>query len=144
MDPFSFLRRHLDGLEADPALHGALEPAEERDGRWHVAAPALGLAFAAPEDRVVSSVFVYCMSIEGFAPYGGPLPHGLSATMGRDQVRSLLGRPERSGEASRLPVLGDKPAWDRFVVDESRLHVSYRLGSPGISMLTLMTAESAP
>ena len=144
MDPSSFLRRHLDGLQADPALHGALEPAEELDGRWHVAAPALGLVFGAPEDRVVSMVFVYCTPTEGFEPYGGPLPHGLAAPMSRDQVRSLLGRPERSGEASWLPVLGDKPAWDRFVVDEGRLHVSYRLGSPGISMLTLMTAESAP
>ena len=144
MDPFSFLRRQLDDLRVDPALHGALGPAEERDGRWRVAAPALGLAFVAPEDRVVSMVFVYCTPIEGFEPYGGPLPHGLKTAMSRDQVRSLLGRPERSGDASRLPVLGDKPAWDRFVVDESRLHVSYRPGSPGISMLTLMTGESAP
>ncbi len=144
MEPFGFLRRHLDALQTDPALRGALEPAAELDGRWHVAAPALGLAFVALEDRVVSSVFVYCEPIEGFEPYAGPLPHGLTAAMGRDRVRSVLGPPERSGEASRLPVLGDRPAWDRFVVAEGRLHVSYRLGSPGISMLTLMTPETAP
>lgn len=144
MEPTSYLRRQLDDLRVDPALRDALGPAEERDGRWRVAAPALGMAFVTPEDRVVSMVFVYCTPIEGFEPYGGPLPHGLKTAMGRDQVRSLLGWPERSGEPSRLPVLGDKPAWDRFEVAEGRLHVSYRLGSPGISMLTLMTAESAP
>ena len=144
MEPSSFLRRPLDDLRADPRLGDALGRAEELDGRWHVAAPAPGLAFVAPEDRVVSSVFVYCSPIQRFTPYAGPLPHGLTAPMGRDEVRSLLGPSERSGEASRLPVLGDKPAWDRFVVEEGRLHVSYRLGSPGISMLTLMTGESAP
>ncbi len=92
MEPSSFLRRPLDDLRADPRSGDALGRAEELDGRWHVAAPAPGLAFVAPEDRVVSSVFVYCLPIEGFAPYDGPLPHGLAAAMSRDQVRSLLGR----------------------------------------------------
>lgn len=144
MNPFSFLRCHLDALQTEPALRDALHPAAELDGHWHVTAPALGLAFVARDDQVVSSVFVYCSPVEGFEPYAGPLPHGLTAAMSRDQVRSVLGPPERSGEASRLPVLGDRPAWDRFVVAEGRLHVSYRLGSAGISMLTLMTPETAP
>ena len=100
MDPSSFLRCHLDGLQADPVLRGALGPVTGQDGRWHVAAPALGLAFLALEDRVVSSVFVYCTPIEGFEPYAGPLPHGLTTAMGRDRVRSVLGR--RSGRAKRV------------------------------------------
>ena len=145
MEPYSFLSADTSTIcTSTHGLHGALEPAAEQDGRWRVDAPAPGLAFVAQEDRVVSSVFVYCRPMEGFEAYAGPLPHDLDARMGRDRVRSLLGPPERSGDAIRLPVLGDKPAWDRFQVDECLLHVSYVLGSPGISMLTLMTPESAP
>ncbi len=64
--------------------------------------------------------------------------------MSRGEVRNLLGDPERSGEAARLPVLGDMPAWDRFVVHDFFLHAQYRGDGPGLSLVTMMTPEAAP
>lgn len=50
----------------------------------------------------------------------------------------------RTGPAVRLPVLGDRGAWDRFSRDDASIHVQYRLDRDAIDMITLMRLDTVP
>jgi len=69
------------------------------------------------------------------------IPFALS----RKEVLKRLGSPSKSGAAVRLPVLGDKGAWDRFAtLPAGSVHVQYRLDRDEIDMVTLMRRDAEP
>lgn len=47
-----------------------------------------------------------------------------------------MGEPQISGEATTIPILGEKPAWDKFDVGEFSVHVEY---SPKLDKVGLIT-----
>ena len=68
----------------------------------------------------------------------------IAFSLTRRQVRDRLGSPSKSGPASRIPVLGDKGAWDRFALPAGSVHVQYRLDRDEIDMITLMRRGTEP
>jgi hypothetical protein len=68
------------------------------------------------------------------------VPYSLS----RRQVLDHFGPPSKSGAADRIPVLGDRGAWDRFTLPEGSIHVQYRLDRDEIEMITLMRPDVLP
>ena len=131
-------------MGAVPELNGCLSPPERMEERTHVEAPTLGIGFVDHGDGIVGTIHVHCEASEGTGVFTGHLPMGLSKTMTRSEVRGLLGEPESSGGEVTLPVLGSRPAWDRFSVGEQLIHVAYRPGGPGLSLVTIMSRKVAP
>jgi len=142
-DPRRLLGASLSDIEKAPALAGALDDVEEVGKQLYFDKPELGLSFVA-DGAGVTAVLIYCRADGAYAAFNGDLPHGLTSGMSRPRVRELLGAPESSGEEKMLPLLGMKPAWDRFRVKEGFVHVSYRLHGPGLSVVTLMTQQGTP
>jgi hypothetical protein len=68
----------------------------------------------------------------------------IAFSLSRREVLDLLGVPSKSGAATRIPVLGDKAAWDRFAVPAGSVHVQYRLDRDEIDMITLMRLGTEP
>lgn len=64
--------------------------------------------------------------------------------MSRRQVQERFGPPASSGDAIRLPVLGDRGPWDLFVLPEGVLHIHYRVGRDEIELVTLMRPDAVP
>jgi len=139
------LGSRFEALGSVPEIEEFLTEPETILDRRYISAEALGLEFSEHEDGVVGVIHVFTEPQHGVHPFEGELPCGLSSTMSRSEVRSLLGPPESAGEAITVPVLGDQPPWDRFVVaGDVYLHVSYRREHPGISRVTLMTEGCVP
>ena len=63
---------------------------------------------------------------------------------GRREVLARFGTPSKSGAPVRIPVLGDRGAWDRFSLPTVSLHFQYRLDRDEIDMITLMCADAVP
>jgi hypothetical protein len=131
-------------LQAQPGLSGHLTSPVRTEGRTHVDAPAIGIGFVDHGDGLVGTIHVHCDATESMDRFAGELPQGLSRTMSQVEVRRLLGEPESSGAGLTLPVLGVMPPWDRFIVGERVVHVSYRADEPGLSLVTLMCREVVP
>ena len=68
----------------------------------------------------------------------------IAFSLSRREVLDRLGAPSKSGAASTIPVLGDKGAWDRFVVPAGAVHVQYRPDRDEIEMITLMRLGTEP
>jgi len=68
----------------------------------------------------------------------------LAFSLTRREVLDRLGAPSKSGTASRIPVLGDKGAWDRFTLSAGSIHVQYRMDRDEIDMITLMRRGTEP
>jgi hypothetical protein len=64
--------------------------------------------------------------------------------MTRQQVLERFGTPARSGGAVRIPGLGDRGAWDRFILPQGTLHVQYHVERDEIDMITLMHPDAVP
>jgi hypothetical protein len=102
-----------------------------------------GYEISAEDGRVVA-VFLYVEKEDGFSTYPGSLPYDIPRDANRTEVRRLLGKPERSGKAYNDKILGPQGAWDRFAVDSVRIHFQYTNPELLISLVTLMTEDSAP
>jgi hypothetical protein len=92
----------------------------------------------------VSTAFLYAEPAEGFSAFPGPLPCGLPRGVGRNQVRAQLGVPERSGEPFTSTVLGLQGAWDRFAVDDIRVHFQYSEPEQRVRLVSVMAVTEAP
>jgi hypothetical protein len=69
---------------------------------------------------------------------------GFAFSMSRCEVLQRLGPAAASGAAVRIPGLGDRGAWDRFVLPQGVLHVQYRTDRDEIDLVTLMRADAVP
>jgi hypothetical protein len=76
--------------------------------------------------------------------FPGPLPYKVPCDATKTEVRRLLGKPEHSGKAYKDKIRGPQNAWDRFAVDSIRIHFEYTEPGLQISLVTLMTEDSAP
>ena len=92
----------------------------------------------------VNTVFLYVEKADGFAAFPGPLPHKIPGEANRTEVRRLLGKPEKSGRAFKDKILGPQRAWDRFVMDSIYIHIEHSDAELQVSLITLMTEDTAP
>lgn len=95
-----------------------------------------GVEVICDEDERIRSIFLHRGDGEALAD--------LAFTSGREKVVAHFGPPARSGKAVKLPVLGDRGAWDRFVAPAWVIHVQYRLDRDEIDMVTLMRPDAVP
>lgn len=65
-------------------------------------------------------------------------------SLSRREVLERYGSPSKSGAAVRLPVLGDRGAWDRFALPAGTIHFQYRLDRDEIEMITLIRRDAVP
>jgi hypothetical protein len=103
---------------------------------------AAGYELLCREGRV-NSAFIFVVPSQGYTPFSGPLPGGLSASDTRPAVRRRFGTPERSGDPFTHRVLGQQGAWDRFKVGPLYVHFRYIDPDERIGQVTIMLAEHA-
>lgn len=68
----------------------------------------------------------------------------VSFAMRRDQILKRFGMPTESGGATRIAVLGDYGAWDRFALSEGTLHVQYAFERDEIELVAMFIASVMP
>jgi hypothetical protein len=129
-------------------LRGSSDPDGEGEGRRHyLSDPEAGYELTQVGGRIVTA-FIYVRPGvgvgHGFTPFGGPLPGGLPSESTRAEVRRVLGKPSRSGEAMNIPGLGRKGAWDRYDRPAVCFHIQFTEDGERVQMVTLMAPESAP
>jgi hypothetical protein len=62
----------------------------------------------------------------------------------REDLRRRLGAPSKSGGPVRIPGLGNRAAWDRWLIVGAVVHAQYDLTDNAIDMITLMAVDAAP
>jgi hypothetical protein len=75
---------------------------------------------------------------------GGEALSEVAFSLSRREVLNRFGSASKSGAAVRVPVLGDRGAWDRFTLPAGSIHVQYRLDRDEIDMITLMCRDAEP
>ncbi len=110
----------------------------------YVSAPQRGVEMVLEGPGRITTVMFYARDQEeGCAPYTGKLPEGLDFSMGRDEVRHLLGPPTAAAEARVTPFLGLRPPWDLFHRPDHEVHVEYVLDDEGIGQVTVSMIEGS-
>ena len=97
--------------------------------------PAAGLAFWADQDHIVETAYLYISGAEGFAPYRGELPLGLSRTDTMTDVEQKLGQPivvhaPQAGWEPGLPDEGSAPDRFHYHASYSRFGIAILYDSP--------------
>ncbi|MEW6283257.1 MAG: hypothetical protein AB1758_31910, partial [Candidatus Eremiobacterota bacterium] len=100
---------------------------DERTLSW----PGSGLEVQVDYQDVVTTMFFYCTPTEGYQPYPGLLPRGLSALATPESAGRVLGEPSRTGSG-----------WDRWDRSTFSLHVQY--AGDRVGKVTLMASEAVP
>lgn len=112
---------------------------------YFYAVPAEGFELCCDPHGTVKLVYVYGVEAKrGFFPFRGPLWPGLGLGSHREQVRAVLGEPQKSGPEQLVPKLGRLGPWDRWDGPVVSIHVQYRMAGAGIAVVTAMTPDAVP
>jgi hypothetical protein len=132
------LGRHYNALRDVTGLQNLeIPPLEAIEDQSYISVFAFGISLVLSDHRTISAIHLHGDTSEGFDVYPFALPLGLRFGMSRDEVRVLLGEPEQKGEETVVPILGKKPAWDRFAARDIRVHVEYSGSPPAARLVTL-------
>lgn len=127
---------------SDVLLGVSIPDAEIIDLDSYVELPTLGVSFVLSRGERVSVVQLYSAGRDGYSEFTGAIPKGLSFAMSREEVRAKMGKPQLSGEATTIPILGEKPAWDKFDTEEFSVHVEYGHELDKVGLITLSVQKA--
>jgi len=99
-----------------------------------------GLELRCDRDDTISVIFLHSKEYGGFSESLSELSYSLN----RKQVLERLGTPSKSGKQISDPILGDCGAWDRFILDDSVIHIEYKIDTDAINKITLMRSDVVP
>jgi hypothetical protein len=103
----------------------------------YVEMPEAGLSLVLLEDMMIDTVHLYSDGYDSYSGYAQQLPEGIDFNMSRDQVRSKIGIPSMHSEGIKVPILGEKPAWDLFLRSKYKLHVEYAPNKLSVQLVTV-------
>lgn len=95
-----------------------------------------GVEIICDEAERIGTIFLHRGDGEALSP----MPFSLS----RKEVLARFGPPSKSSGPVHIPVLGERGAWDRFMISGSCLHVKYALERDEVEGVTFMTLSSVP
>jgi hypothetical protein len=128
--------RRLDELAVLALLGLNSAPTKEKIGdRDYVELKARGISLVLRNDHVLA-VQLHAGGRDSFSRYDGPIMGGATFEMTRDDLRNLLGVPQRSGEAT-TGILGKMPPWDRWSLGGVCLHAEYEADTKGVRLFTM-------
>jgi hypothetical protein len=135
------LNRNAVGFrERLQSLMGVFE--EWKDGdEVYFSANGKGLEVLTGADGDVRALLLFGLESREVSRYKGPLPAGLDFGFSRDQVRSLLGEPDESGEP-KLHLGEIIPPWDKYHLIGYSLHAQYALDGSMIGRVTLTPSNA--
>lgn len=87
------------------------------------------------ESSILETILLYSEGLDEYSAYQGEMPNGISFGHSRAQVRKRLGKPEKSGAASKRDQI---PPWDRYNFGTYGLHVQYAEDERSVELVTLM------
>jgi hypothetical protein len=134
------LGRRYGDLRAAAVLGPDMPEPQPVEDQSYVSLIAAGVSLVLPDHVHVGVVQLHAEGHEGFAGYVGRIPGGITLTMSRDEIRRKLGLPKKSGEAKRVPILGQKPAWDSYAIGSMHLHVQYSMNGSRVQLVSLIPA----
>lgn len=130
--------KKLSDVEGKEIFQGVVMPEPELIGdESYVELLGLGVSMVLPDGETIATVQLHGEGNEGYSRFSGEIPAGISFAMSRDQVRNLLGFPVQSGDGGHVVLLGHRPAWDAYKIDEQRLHIEYSDDNESIGLITV-------
>ena len=132
-------RRYAD-LRASSIFGPNMPEAESIGDQSYVSLLEQGVSLVLPDNERVGAIQLHAAGHEGFSQFEGAVPGDIAFAMTRTEVRKQLGEPALYGEKQSIPVLGDKPAWDSYLLDGVRVHIEYTLQGGSVQLISLAPA----
>ena len=130
----NLLGESRSGVEPTLGELAGLERSESYGTSESWSSPDLGVRVSAEEGRVVAA-FLYGEAREGYDPYPGALPEGLSYDLDVASALAICGQPQTSSTSPGL-------TWHKFQREGYLLHLQFAAAGDRIVLLTLL-AEPA-
>lgn len=110
----------------------------EGENVFYLANKESGIEVVMPVDFVIDTIHLFSGNKQdGFKSFKGDLPFGLSFSNDMEVVRSVIGRPDKSGGGHRALYIGLVSFWDKFYFENYSLHFSYTEDCKSIEKITI-------
>lgn len=130
------------GAAGELAVLSELPPRRTIERAVYATARDAGIGFVLDLEETIDAIHLDSGRKDHVAPFRGRIPKGLSFGSSREDVRSRLGEPTRSGSVSRGP-LGEAPPWDRFSRPGYDIDFEYDRDCASVRMITLIRTRPA-
>jgi hypothetical protein len=133
----------FESIRSSDVLSGVQIPEPEFiDLDSYIELPNLGVSLVLTRGEFVSTIQLYSQGRDGYREFDGKVPGDIVFSMSRADVRGKLGDAKSSGEAVSVPILGDKPAWDKFDVGGIAVHVEYCSDLTSVGLVSISAKEA--
>lgn len=126
-------------LLVHPVPGGSFVPDCVGDARF-LEDTAHGIALSLDRQGVLDAIFLHAEAHDDFTQYPGPLLADLRFAMARPEVVRALGGPTSSGAPSEPSPGCSHGGWDRFVMNDVAVHVTYHPATGAIDLVTIEPA----
>lgn len=96
-----------------------------------------GIGVTMPLNLIIDTIQFYSEGKDGCSMFKGELPFNLQFSYSRDEVRSRLGMPKKSGGGKTVLYIGYTPYWDKYFLDGCTLHFQYSNDDNSIQLITI-------
>jgi hypothetical protein len=114
------------------------EPGHPEDRRHYYNLPELGLQFLIQNGGIITTIFFHMEGDSDVRPYAWHFKNGLNPTSTREEVLTAFGMPERSSATDQKSHQFAPGGWDRFLLPRCIIHITYKQGNKGVSLVCSM------
>lgn len=135
----SWIDNELRGVSGTPLFKKYFEDVEElkEENTLYLLNSDEGIGVTMPLNLIISTIQLYSEGKDGCRMFKGELPFNLQFSYSRDEVRSRLGMPKKSGGGKTVLYIGYTPYWDKYFLDGCTLHFQYSNDDNSIQLITI-------
>jgi hypothetical protein len=134
------LGKKVKEIQDTADFRGVSVPVPELIGdEYYIEIPSIGVSMVLPDGETVTAIHLHAENHEGYSQYQGEIPTGILFSMSREQVRKILGAPIQYSDGRKVLLLGERPAWDAYIINDLKIHFEYAENTDSIGLVTLST-----
>ena len=100
-----------------------------------------GIEIAMPPNLIIDTVHLFSEGYEGSKNFNEELPFKIKFSYCRNDVRKILGQPNKSGGGHKSLYIGHIPYWDKYFFETYTLHFTYSESKDSIDMITIASLK---
>lgn len=118
---------------------------DDFDDCYYLVFVGMGIELRFSLERQLKTIYFHGSDNSEVGMYSGELPWGLKFSLGKDEIRLLLGEPQYSHKDYNSGSLAEsKENWDLYHFDNYSLNIEYGSGGMEIKLVALMSADTVP
>ena len=100
-----------------------------------------GIDIVMSKDLIINTIHLSSKLNKNRLQFDGELPFEVKFSFSRNEIRKLLGAPNKTGGGHELLYVGYVPFWDKYHFESYTVHFQYSVNNLSINVITIASLQ---